>query len=100
MKRCTVGAVAALVMTTGLTTGVLTAAPPAGAGCLYGGGVISKCDGPVQPDGAWLRCVGVPRLVPSGFGTHLVPERQCNLMGPGQPARDAAFADPPVHIAD
>ncbi|PRC49076.1 hypothetical protein C6A85_76590, partial [Mycobacterium sp. ITM-2017-0098] len=72
----------------------------AGAGCLYGGQFISKCDGPVQPDGVWQRCVGIAGLVPSGFSSHLVPVKRCELMGPGQPAWDFAFADPPVHIAD
>lgn len=97
MKRCIVGAsAAALLMSAGLTI----AAPTASAGCLYGGPFISKCDGPVQPDGTWQRCVGIASLVPSGFSTHLVPVKRCDPMGPGQPAWDLAFADPPVHIAD
>jgi len=100
MKRWTVGALTALVVTAGPTAVLVTAAPQAAAGCVYGGGVISKCDGPVQPDGAWLRCVGTAGTVPSGFSTHQVPVRQCTLMGPGQPARDAVFTDPPAHIAD
>ncbi|PRC61775.1 hypothetical protein C6A85_06710, partial [Mycobacterium sp. ITM-2017-0098] len=66
MKRCVVGASAALLVAAGL----VTAAPPAGAGCLYGGQFISKCDGPVQPDGVWQRCVGIAGLVPSGFSSH------------------------------
>jgi hypothetical protein len=37
--------------------GLITAAPPASAGCQYGGIAISRCDGPVQPDGTWQRCV-------------------------------------------
>jgi hypothetical protein len=96
MKRYVVGASAALLVFAGL----ITAAPPAGAGCLYGGGFISKCDGPVQPNGTWQRCVGVAGLVPSGFSSHLVPVKRCEFMGPGQPAWDVAFADPPSHIAD
>jgi hypothetical protein len=80
--------------------GVIAAAPPAGAGCLYGGPYISKCDGPVQPDGTWQRCVAVARWVPSGLSSHLIPERHCGPMGPGQPASDLAFADPPTHIND
>ena len=76
------------------------AAAPAGAGCVYGGAFISKCDGPVQPDGSWERCVGIPSVVPSGFGTHLVPVKQCGVMGPGRIGGDAAFSDPPVHLAD
>jgi hypothetical protein len=40
-----------------MSGGLIAAAPPANAGCQYGGPVISKCDGPVQPDGTWQRCV-------------------------------------------
>ena len=96
MRRCIVGVVAALLMSAGL----ITVAPPASAGCLYGGAFISKCDAPVQPDGTWRRCVGFPGYVPGGFGSYLAPVKRCDLMGPGQPAWDFAFADPPTHIAD
>lgn len=95
MKRGIVAGSAALLMTAGL----IGFAPPAAAGCLYGGPVISKCDGPVQPDGTWQRCVGVPRYVPSGFSSHLVPEKRCGMMGPGRPQGDSLLADPPTHIA-
>ncbi|WP_422265043.1 CDGP domain-containing protein, partial [Mycobacterium sp.] len=37
--------------------GLVGSAPPAIAGCLYGGLSASRCDGPVQPDGTWQRCV-------------------------------------------
>ena len=53
MKTCIVGGLAAVLMTGEL----IASAPPASAGCQYGGPVISKCDGPVQPDGTWQRCV-------------------------------------------
>jgi hypothetical protein len=72
---------------------LIVAAPPASAGCQYGGPVISKCDGPVEPDGTWQRCVVTSNLVPSGASSFLVPERRCDSMGPGQP-----LADPPMHI--
>ena len=94
MKRGIVGGLTALLVTTAL----IGSAPQASAGCLYGGPVISKCDGPVQPDGTWQRCVGVASWVPSGFGSHLVPVKQCDLMGPNQNRWDFAFADPPAHI--
>jgi hypothetical protein len=94
MNRCIAAASAAVFMAVGL----IAAAPPASAGCLYGGGFISKCDGPIQPDGSWQRCVGVARVVPSGFSTHLVPQKFCSQMGPGQPAGDPAVTDPPTHI--
>ena len=47
MRREIVGGLAALLTAAGL----IASAPPASAGCLYGGPYISKCDGAVQPDG-------------------------------------------------
>jgi len=94
MRRCIVGGSAALLMAVGL----IAVAPQAAAGCLYGGPVLSKCDGPVQPDGTWQRCVGVAQWVPSGLSSHLVPVKHCDVMGSDQPARDVAFSDPPMHI--
>lgn len=93
MKRCIVG-LAALLM-----AGVsITLAPPASAGCLYGGPFISKCDGPVQPDGTWQRCAATPQWIPRGASSYLVPVKRCELMGPNQPPLDFAFADPLTHI--
>jgi len=96
MKRCIVGGLAALLMAAGL----ITSAPPASAGCLYGGPVISKCDGPVQPDGTWQRCVATPQVIPRGASSYLVPVKNCGLMGPDQQPLDLFFADPPTHIDD
>ncbi|WP_166908771.1 hypothetical protein [Mycobacterium sp. DL440] len=98
MKLYIVGGVAVAL----LAGGLLAAAPPAGAGCQYGGPVISKCDKPVQPDGTWERCVGTWGYVPSGFSSHLVPVKRCDLMGPGHEyaPTDSTFADPPTHIDD
>jgi hypothetical protein len=96
MKRCIVGGLAAVLMAGEL----IATAPPASAGCQYGGSVISKCDGPIQPDGTWKRCVAVPHLVYSGASSFLVPERTCDLMGPDQHPWDLAFANPPTHIDD
>ncbi|KMO81902.1 CDGP domain-containing protein [Mycolicibacterium obuense] len=96
--KATISAVTAGLLTAAFVgMGVVTSAP-ASAGCVYGGGYISKCDDPVQPDGSWQRCVGIASVVPSGFGTHLIPVRQCAVMGPGRPGGDPAFNDPPVHI--
>ena len=53
MKQYLVAGLAAALITGGL----IDAAPPASAGCQYGGIAISRCDGPVQPDGTWQRCV-------------------------------------------
>ncbi|MEY8016801.1 CDGP domain-containing protein [Mycobacterium servetii] len=96
MNRGIVGGLTALL----LAAELVASAPPAQAGCVYGGGVISKCDGPVQPDGTWQRCVAVPRLIPSGASSFLVPDGHCDEMGPGQPPADPGFADPPTHIDD
>ena len=95
MKHCIVASVAAVLMDGGLTA----AAPPANAGCQYGGPVLSKCDGPVQPDGTWQRCVTSTYWVPSGASSFLVPEKRCDVLGPDQHPL-GAFADPPAHIDD
>jgi hypothetical protein len=94
MKRGIVGGLAALLMAAGL----IASAPPAAAGCQYGGPVISKCDGPVQPDGTWQRCVAVPHLVLNGASSFLVPDGHCDVMGPNQGPPESGFADPPTHI--
>ncbi|MBW0012669.1 hypothetical protein [Mycobacterium sp.] len=79
--------------------GLIAAAPPAQAGCVYGGfGILSKCDGPLQPDGTWQRCVAFPQRVGSGASSYLMPERRCDVMGPDQHPGDLGFADPPTHI--
>lgn len=94
MKRHIVSGLAGLLMAAEL----VAAAPPASAGCVYGGPVLSKCDGPVQPDGTWQRCVTVTQFVPHGMSSYLVPENHCDLMGPDQHPADLSFADPPTHI--
>ncbi|KWX22699.1 hypothetical protein AFM11_19615 [Mycolicibacterium wolinskyi] len=97
MKLCIIGGLAVVLLAGGLTA----TAPPASAGCLYGGPVISKCDGPIQPDGTWERCVGVFQYVPSGLSSHLVPVKRCDVMGPGHEYPfDFVFADPPTRIND
>ena len=96
MKHCIVGGLAAML----LAGALVVAAPPASAGCQYGGPVISKCDGPVQPDGTWQRCVAAPQLIYSGASSFLVPEKHCDLMGPDQRPGDLAFTNPPTHIDD
>ena len=74
IRACIAGLAAAL-----MAGGLIAAAPPANAGCQYGGlGVISKCDGPVQPDGTWQRCVAFARWVPNGASSYLMPDRQCD----------------------
>ena len=96
MKRCIAAGSVALV----LAGQLIAMAPAASAGCVYGGPVISKCDGPIQPDGTWQRCVAVAQVIPRGASSYLVPDRTCNLMGPGQQPVDLNFALPPTHIDD
>lgn len=96
MKRCIVGGLAVLL----LAAELIASATPASAGCQSGGSVISKCDGPVQPDGTWQRCVTVAQFVYRGASSYLVPDKHCDLMGPDQHPGDLAFADPPTHIDD
>jgi hypothetical protein len=94
MRRLCIGGLTGLLMAAGL----ILAAPQASAGCLYGGPYISKCDGPVQPDGSWQRCVGVAQWVGGGLSPHLVPVKTCDGMGTAQQSTDLAFIDPPTHI--
>ncbi|MBW0016827.1 MAG: hypothetical protein JO236_04675 [Mycobacterium sp.] len=97
MKHCIVGGLAAVLMAGGL----IASAPPANAGCQYGGvGIINKCDGPIQPDGTWQRCVAFATWMPSGASSYLVPDKRCNVIGPNQYPGGLAFADPPTHIDD
>ncbi|OBK17786.1 hypothetical protein [Mycobacterium asiaticum] len=95
MKRCISGGLVAMLTTTGL----IAAAPPAGAGCIYGGlATISRCDGPVEPDGTWQRCVVFD--TPSTGPTYRAPDRRCDTMGPDLHPWGFAFNDPPTHIDD
>jgi hypothetical protein len=97
MRHRIVGGLAAVL----IAGGPIAAAPPANAGCQYGGiGIINKCDGPVQPDGTWQRCVAFANWVASGASSFLVPDKRCDVMGPDQHPGDSAFADPPAHIND
>lgn len=89
-----------------LTIGVLTAgaliaaAPPAGAGCQFGGIALSKCDGPVQPDGTWQRCVVFPPAGGRDGSPVYVASTNCQTLGPDQHPWGFAFNDPPTHIDD
>ena len=84
------------------TGGLIASAPPVSAGCQYGGLVASKCDGPVQPDGTWQRCVTFQqtsiglRDSPSSYLTNT----NCQTVGPDQHPWGLAFVDPPTHIDD
>jgi hypothetical protein len=65
-----------------LIAGVLIgSAPQANAGCQYGGIALSRCDGPIQPDGTWQRCV-LFNSVNGGSSGYLAPNKRCDQMGP------------------
>jgi hypothetical protein len=100
MKQYFVGGLAAALITGGL----VGSAPPASAGCLYGGWMAaSRCDGPVQPDGTWQRCVvfnstyNEPPGTASNYGGL---DHRCDVMGLDLHPWGAAFNDPPTHIDD
>ncbi|WP_082950486.1 MULTISPECIES: hypothetical protein [unclassified Mycobacterium] len=86
----------------GLAAGLLggasiVLAPPAGAGCLYGGLSVSRCDGPVDPDGNWQRCV-VFYSAYGGSGSR--GATRCDMMGPDLHPWGFEFSNPPTHIDD
>jgi hypothetical protein len=99
MKQHIVAGLAAAVIAGGL----IASAPPAGAGCQYGGtATISRCDGPVQPDGTWQRCVVFSYITGGGSGSrdsYSAPGHRCDVMGPDQHPWGMAFNDP-AHIDD
>jgi hypothetical protein len=78
MKLYIVAGLAAALMAGGL----IDSAPPASAGCKYGGPwATSQCDGPVQPDGTWQRCV-VSNSMGSGSSGYLQRDRALRCDGP------------------
>jgi hypothetical protein len=62
-----------------LIAGVIGSAPQANAGCQYGGIALSRCDGPIQPDGTWQRCVIFDSF--SSDSAYRSPSRRCDQMG-------------------
>jgi hypothetical protein len=84
--------------------GLIAAAPQASAGCRNGGPwALSQCDGPVQPDGTWQRCVLFNSTYGGLHGDHnyfRTPDKRCDMMGPDLHPWGMAFNDPPTHIDD
>jgi hypothetical protein len=97
-QRIATGMVAALI-----ASGLIGSAPPASAGCIYGGfSAKSRCDGPIQTDGTWQRCVDYDAQYNNGNNTYQYwPKHRCFLMGPGQnPPFGVVFNAYPDHIDD
>ena len=78
-----------------MTGGLIGAAPPASAGCLYGGwtGAVSRCDGPIQPDGIWQRCMTYSNY-------NFIPQNSCAQMSADQPPWIPILMSPRTHIDD
>jgi hypothetical protein len=78
--------------------GLITVAPPASAGCRDPGWsahpFAEMCDGPVDSEGWWDRCVTFHN------GGPLSPaETDCYIMSPGNPPPgDPELSTPPTHI--
>ena len=71
---------------------LIGSAPQANAGCQYGGIAVSRCDGAIQPDGTWQRCV-MFNSVNSGSSSYSLLTNAATKWG-------LAFNDPPTHIDD
>jgi hypothetical protein len=79
--------------------GLITAAPPASAGCADADWpahpFAQMCDSPVNNEGWWDRCV---TFHPNG-GPYSPAETDCYIMSPGNPPPgDPELAIPPTHI--
>jgi hypothetical protein len=76
--------------------GLITAAPPASAGCVNAGWVshplAQKCDDPVQGDGTWQRCMT--------YSQGVTPHNTCAQMSAGNPPGIPILSSPPTHIDD
>lgn len=100
MKRCLTGGLAATLLATGLIAGpAIGSAPTAQAGCqdnpLLSFSTAQKCDGPMQPDGSWQRCVIYYYLPPKSPPS----QQDCHQMGPpGRQYPFHSFYQPENHI--
>ena len=95
MKQSIGGVLAAAL----LAATMICLAPRAVAGCTPGAPfAISKCDGPVQPDGTWQRCVTFRQT--GGSLPSYLTTTNCQTLGPDQHPWGFAFTDPPTHIDD
>ena len=99
MKRYYAGVLSAVSGAAAALSGwLLTSAPPAQAGCadnpLLFFSTAQKCDGTIQPDGSWQRCVFYyyepPKSPPM--------QQDCHSMGPGRDYPLHSFYMPETHI--
>jgi hypothetical protein len=79
--------------------GLITAAPPASAGCLDPGWsshpLAQMCDGPLDSDGMWERCL----TYHNGGGVWAPEQTDCYTMSVGlAPPGDPILGTPPTHI--
>jgi hypothetical protein len=98
MKYYVVAGVADMVVAGGL----IAAAPPASAGCQNAGWLdrplAQMCDGPVQPDGTWQRCVKYYAALMIGGRPLDLPRNTCYSMGPDQAPPPHGWIDQATHI--
>jgi hypothetical protein len=77
---------------------LITAAPPASAGCknpFWASHPFAQlCDGPIQDDGTWQRCMTY------NDGGGLIPHNSCAQMSAGNPPGIPILSSPPTHIDD
>jgi hypothetical protein len=78
---------------------LIGSAPQANAGCQYGEIAVSGCDGAIEPDGTWQRCM-LFNPVNNGSSSYLSPNKRCDQMWPDLHPWGLAFNDPPTHIDD
>jgi hypothetical protein len=94
MKQYIVAGLAGVVVAGGL----ITAAPPAIAGCIDPGWaahpLAQMCDDPITPEGMWQRCITYLQGGPLSHG-----ETDCYLMSADNPpAGNPILGTPPTHI--
>ena len=86
MRNYVVAGLAGGLMMTGA---LITTAPPASAGCMTWQALQPEplCDGPIQPDGSWQRCI------PDFNNREL-----CWLLGPGHVQPGNIIYNPPLPL--
>ena len=73
-----------------MTMALIATAPPASAGCVPYVRQTLLCDGPIQPDGSWQRCLPLPDTPYDGL--------RCWLLGPGHAQPWQIYTNPPLPV--